>query len=103
MVKRANDANQNKIKREIHFQIVEDCLRQEAISVTPQNKNKIVLKLKLEKQISLPSSLKYEKQMSVSTLRQKLYSHLISGSLRLGFYGKVDWITQIFNFNLEIL
>lgn len=38
MVKRANDANQNKIKREIHFQIVEDCLRQEAISVTPKQK-----------------------------------------------------------------
>ena len=37
-VRRANDANQDKIKREIHFQIVKDCLRQEAISVTPKQK-----------------------------------------------------------------
>ena len=35
--------------------------------LSSQNKNKIVLKLKLEKQISLQRSLKYEKQIYVST------------------------------------
>lgn len=80
MVKRANDANQNKIKREIHFQIVEDCLRQEAISVTPKQKQDSTEIEVRETKFTTKFPKVWETKVCLY-LRQKLYSHL-SGSLR---------------------
>lgn len=78
MVKRSKDANQDKTKREIHFQIYEDCLRQEAVSVTRKQKQDRTETKVRETNFTTKFS-KLEKQICLN-LRQKLYSHL-SGSL----------------------
>ena len=80
MVKRSKDVNQDKTKREIHFQIYEDCLRQEAVSVTRKQKQKQDrIETKVRETNFTTKFSKLEKQICLN-LRQKLYSHL-SGSL----------------------